>query len=174
MWPMWPCNTWYKSVVDCVVTSDGCLQSAPSLLFQQLSCGWTWSAFYIPVSLLRAAGDSDSLLLEDILESILPPQPGLCFELSTMAKSVIAIQYLSKIIIDFTSDDSNTQIWVSAFCRYTQRSKEEHKSWLKHIITQLRWFWQRGYTWHSSFIEEISHSVLQCYKCASQHKDLRW
>lgn len=127
MWEIWPCNTSYKSVVDCVATSDSCLQSALSLLFQQLSSVWTWSAFNIPVSLLRTAGDSDSLLLEDILQSVLPHQPGLCFYLSTMAKSIITIQYLSKIITEFMSDNSNTQIWLSAFSRYIQRLKERYK-----------------------------------------------
>ena len=110
-----------KSIVDCVVTSDSCLQSTLSLLFQQLSCGWAWSAFNIPVNLHRDAGDFYSLLLEEILRSALPPQTALCFDVSTMAKFVVTLQHLCKIIRGFMSDVSDAQTPVSVLRRHTQR-----------------------------------------------------
>lgn len=104
--------------------------------FSSLLCGWAF-----PVSCRRLS--AVLLLLGGHLGSGLPPQP------SASVIFVTSIQYLRKIVRDFTSDESVFQIWVSAFGLHTQRyllreaqcaAWAEH--WLKYISDQLRWCWQ--------------------------------
>lgn len=145
-------------------------------MFQQPSRGWAWRAFNTPVSLPKAKGDSYSLLLEEILGSALPPQPALCLEVSTEAKFVIIIRYLSKIIRDLVSGDSKAQTWVSGFSRQTQRYLLAPQR-ETHIAASLRWCWQTdretlGIAFKCFFTEGMDHPMLQCCKRASQHEGL--
>lgn len=74
-------------------------------------------------------------------------QPALCFEVSTRAKFVFTIQWLSKIIRDFMSDGSNAQTWVSAFSRgISWLPREKHKA---HSCSGRMMLTDRGDTWHN-------------------------